>query len=89
VIEAGAVVDRCVVDKQVKVGRGAFLGWGKDYTINTLADLTTGITLVGKNTQLPSGLRVGRNCILVSDLEESDFTSQTIPSGAAVSAMTA
>jgi glucose-1-phosphate adenylyltransferase len=89
VIRAGAVVDKCIVDKQVIVGRGAHLGWGKNYAVNTLGHLTTGITLVGKNSQLPPGLRVGRNCVLVSDLKESDFTSETIPSGATVSAMTA
>jgi glucose-1-phosphate adenylyltransferase len=89
VVREGAVVDRCIIDKQVAVGRGAYLGWGKDYRVNTLGNLTTGITLVGKNSRLPAGLRVGRNCVLVSDLQESDFTSDTIPSGATVSAMTA
>ena len=89
VIQAGAVVDRCIIDKQVTVGRGAHIGWGKDYTVNSLGYLTSGITLVGKNTQLPPHLRVGRNCVLVSDLLESDFASKTIPSGATVSALTA
>ncbi|MGD9099995.1 MAG: glucose-1-phosphate adenylyltransferase [Anaerolineae bacterium] len=89
VVQAGAVVDRCIVDKQVTIGRNVHLGWGKDYAINTLGNLATGITLVGKNTQLPRGLRVGRNCVLISDLRESDFTSVTIPSGATVSALTA
>jgi glucose-1-phosphate adenylyltransferase len=89
IVEAGAVVDRSIVDKQVTVGRGAYLGWGRDYATNTLGNLTTGITLVGKNTQLPPELRVGRNCILVSDLHEQDFSSETIPSGVTVSALTA
>jgi glucose-1-phosphate adenylyltransferase len=89
VIEAGALVDKCIIDKQVTVGRGAYLGWGKDYTVNTLGNLTSGITLVGKNAQLPRGLRVGRNCVLVSDLQESDFSAETIPSGMTVSAKTA
>jgi glucose-1-phosphate adenylyltransferase len=89
VIQEGAVVDRCVIDKQVTVGRGAYLGWGKDYAVNTLGNLTSGITLVGKNARLPAGLRIGRNCVLVSDLTENDFTSATVPSGATVSAMTA
>jgi glucose-1-phosphate adenylyltransferase len=89
VIQEGAVVDRCIVDKQVTVGRGAYLGWGKDYAINTLGNLTTGITLVGKNAQLPPGLRVGRNCVLVSDLKDRDFSGETIPSGATVSALVA
>ncbi len=89
VIKAGAVVDRCIIDKQVVVGRGAHLGWSKDYSINPLGELTTGITLVGKNSQLPDGLRVGRNSVIASDLASDDFTTQTIPSGATVSAMTA
>jgi glucose-1-phosphate adenylyltransferase len=89
VIQEGAVVDRCILDKTVTVGRGAHLGWGKDYAINTLANLTTGITVVGKNVQVPQRLRVGRNCILVSDLKETDFTSETIASGATISALTA
>ena len=89
VIQAGAVVDRCIIDKQVTVGRGAYVGWGKDYTVNTLGQLTSGITLVGKNTQLPPRLRVGRNCVLASDLQESDFASEAIPSGATISALTA
>lgn len=89
IVQAGAIVDRCVIDKWVTVGRGAHLGWGKNYAVNTLGNLATGITLVGKNAQLPPELRVGRNCILTSDLEENDFASETIPSGATVSAMTA
>lgn len=89
VVEAGAVVDRCIADKKVRIGPGAYLGWGRDYAINTLGHLASGITLIGKNSQLPSGLRVGRNCVLVSDLKESDFASETIPSGVTVSALTA
>jgi len=89
IIHAGAVVDRSVIDKRVTIGRDVHLGWGHDYTVNTLGNLATGITLVGKNAELPPGLRVGRNCVLTGDLQESDFTAETIPSGAIVSAMTA
>ncbi len=89
IIHAGAVVDRSVIDKRVAIGRDVHLGWGHDYTVNTLGNLATGITLVGKNAELPPGLRVGRNCVLTGDLQESDFTAETIPSGAIVSAMTA
>ncbi len=85
VVRAGAMVDRCIIDKQVVVGPGTHVGWGSDYTINPLGNLTTGITLVGKNARLPTGLRVGRNCVLVGDLQENDFLSETVPSGATVS----
>ncbi len=89
VIKAGAVVDRCIIDKRVRVGNGAHLGWGKDYSINSLGNLVTGITLVGKNTHLPAGMRVGRNCVLISDMQESDFSSETIASGMTVSTVMA
>ncbi len=89
VIKAGAVVDRCVIDKRVRVGNGAHLGWGKDYSINSLGNLVTGITLVGKNTHLPASMRVGRNCVLIGDMQESDFSSETIASGMTVSTVMA
>lgn len=89
VIEAGAIVDRCIIDKQVIVGSGAHLGWSRDYSINPLGNLTTGITLVGKNTVLPPKIRVGRNCVIASDLRPDDFAASTIPSGATISALTA
>jgi glucose-1-phosphate adenylyltransferase len=88
-VREGAVVDRCIIDKQVVVGQGAYLGWGKDYSVNAVANLTTGITLVGKNSQLPVELRVGRNCVVASDLEMDDFVADNVPSGATVSAKTA
>jgi glucose-1-phosphate adenylyltransferase len=78
-----AIVDRAIVDKNVAVGAGARIGFGTDYTPNRLdpQGLNTGITLVGKNTRLPAGLRVGRNCVIYSDLTEDDFWTDVIASG--------
>ena len=86
VIQEGAVVDRCIVDKQVTVGRGSYLGWGRDYAINYTRQPDYRDHAGRQERQLPPGLRIGRNCVLVSDLKEDDFTSETIPSGATVSA---
>jgi glucose-1-phosphate adenylyltransferase len=82
-IEPGAIVDRAIVDKNVVVGEGAHIGFGTDYTANRLdpQGLNTGITLVGKNTRLPAGLRVGRNCVIYSDLIQDDFVTDFIASG--------
>jgi glucose-1-phosphate adenylyltransferase len=82
-IGAGATVDRSVLDKNVVVGEGCHVGFGMDYTFNRLnpEGLNTGITLVGKNTRLPAGLRVGRNCVIDSDLTEADFLTYFIASG--------
>ncbi len=82
-IEAGAFVDRAILDKNVVVGEGAHIGFGTDYTPNRLnpQGLNTGLTLVGKNTHLPAGLRVGRNCVIYSDLTQDDFLADFIASG--------
>jgi glucose-1-phosphate adenylyltransferase len=82
-IEPGGIVDRTILDKNVGVGEGAHIGFGTDYTPNHLnpQGLNTGITLVGKNTCLPAGLRVGRNCVIYSDLIQDDFLTDLISSG--------
>lgn len=82
-IAPGAVIDRAILDKNVVVGEGAHIGYGMDYTPNYLTpdSLHTGISLVGKNSRLPAGLRVGRNCVIHSDLEEDDFLTDVVASG--------
>jgi glucose-1-phosphate adenylyltransferase len=82
-IAPGAVVDRAILDKNVRVGEGAHVGFGMDYTPNRLKPdtLNTGLTLVGKNTHLPPRLRIGRNCVVYSDLRENDFMTDLIGSG--------
>ncbi len=87
VIEPGAIVDRSIIDKNVLVGAGAHLGYGADYSPNRLADLASGLTLVGKSALLPAGLRVGRNCVIAGDVRAEDFVGTVVPSGTVVGAM--
>jgi len=83
VIEQGAMVDRCIVDKNVIVGRGACVGYGSDYTPNNNPDLhlSTGITVIGKNTIVPPDFRIGRNVIVGSDLNDDAFSGSYLASG--------
>jgi glucose-1-phosphate adenylyltransferase len=84
VIEPGAVVDRCIVDKNVVVGAEAHLGYGMDYSPNRLGDLSSGLTLVGKNAIIPPNARIGRNCIIAGDVTPEDFPDLHLPSGTTV-----
>ncbi len=74
-IAPGAVVDRCIVDKDVRVGAGVLLGDGDDNTPNQSKpqEINTGITLVGKGSVIPDGLVVGRNVVIHAYTPETAF----------------
>jgi glucose-1-phosphate adenylyltransferase len=80
VIEAGAVVDKCIVDKNVVIGRFAQVGYGADYTQIKEIGLNTGITVIGKSTIIPPDIKIGRNVVVGSDLNDDRFQGD-IPSG--------
>jgi glucose-1-phosphate adenylyltransferase len=84
-IEEGAIVDRVILDKDVRVGKGARVGDG-EVIPNRLhpQTLSAGVTVVGKAASIPAGLRIGRNCIVCPDMRDSDFPRTEIPSGDAV-----
>ncbi|MDI9546510.1 MAG: sugar phosphate nucleotidyltransferase [Chloroflexota bacterium] len=65
-IEAGAVVDRCIIDKGVTVRAGAKVGDGEDNTPNTdmPEQINTGLTLVGKGCVIPENMVIGRNVVI-------------------------
>jgi glucose-1-phosphate adenylyltransferase len=74
-IEAGAVVDRCIIDKQVVIGAGAHIGEGDDNTPNVALPevLNTGLTLIGERSVVPEGLVLGRNVVVHPNSEAKAF----------------
>lgn len=86
VIRSGATVDCAILDKRVVVEPGAVIGYGDDRTPNIAepGNLTTGITIVGKESQIPANVRIGRNVRMESRVRADDFWTQEIPSGACV-----
>jgi len=87
-IGPGAVVDRCILDKNVVVGGGTMLGWGDDNTPNEAAPqaFNTGITIVGKGAHVPPGQKIGRNVVIGAGVDEEAFAdyANVIPSGKTV-----
>ncbi len=88
VIESGASVDRCILDKQIRVGRDATVGDGDDSTPNQKEpqNLQSGITIVGKEAQIPAGTRIGRNCRIDPNARDRHFPGKDIKSGQSVPA---
>lgn len=89
-ISPGAVVDRCIIDKEVLVGPEARLGVGDDLTPNWLepSRLNTGITLVGRNARVPAKVVVGRNVLIAPNATDQHFTALEIASGDSVDQLT-
>jgi glucose-1-phosphate adenylyltransferase len=87
VVEAGAEVKKVITDKRVHIGEKARIGGGSSVIPNERFPhlLSSGLTVIGRNTHLPSGIGVGANCILYPYLEADAFDSKDIPSGATLS----
>ena len=66
VIGPGAVVDRCIVDKQVSIEEGSQVGHGDNNKPNAALPerLNTGITVIGKGSYIPAGISIGRNVVI-------------------------
>lgn len=87
VVEAGAIVKKTITDKRVRIGEKARIGGASFPPGNrTFPDLlSSGLTVIGRNTHLPALMRVGSNCILYPYLDEASFQASEIPSGETVS----
>ncbi len=83
VIEAGAEVDRVILDKRVRVAAGAKLGWGDDNTPNRDQPnrLNTGLTIAGKGAVIPAGITIGRNVVIFPRVTEKAFAGTAVASG--------
>lgn len=84
VIEEGATVDLAIMDKRVKVGKGAVIGSGdnKDIPNRKYPDhLYTGISLVGKEAEILAGTVIGRNCIIEPWSKQDDFSVNILQDG--------
>jgi glucose-1-phosphate adenylyltransferase len=75
IVGPGSVVDRAILDKHVVVGADVRLGDGDNTRPNRTQprNLQSGITVVGKGARIPSGMRIGRNCLIAADVIERDF----------------
>jgi glucose-1-phosphate adenylyltransferase len=84
VIEEGAQVDLAILDKRVRVGRNAVVGRGDKSKANEQypKHLYTGITLLGKESVVPEGMVIGRNCIVNPGRGPADYSSSRLDSGA-------
>ena len=71
VVETGARVERSVIDKIVRVGRNARVGQVPRSAVAPSDG--AGITTVGKNAQIPAGIRIPRGTVVAADATPEYF----------------
>jgi glucose-1-phosphate adenylyltransferase len=83
VLGRGAVIDKVIIDKDVRVGDGAVIGEGQPGVPNAACPehLSSGLTVVGKGARIPEGIRIGRNARIGAFVLESDFTADVSSGG--------
>ena len=87
IIGRDAVIDLAILDKLVKVNRGARVGEGDGRDVANMlypAHLSSGISLVGKEAILPAELVVGRNCIIRPWTGKEKFRNRRLADGETV-----
>ena len=85
-VGANAVVDRAILDEQVRIGAGAQVGMGTDVRPNMTEPehFAEGLTVLGYGVELPEGYVVGRHCRIDPEISAADLPETTIPSGTTV-----
>jgi glucose-1-phosphate adenylyltransferase len=86
IVGEGATLDRVISDKRVVFGASAHVGKNGDHAPNRLSPhrLNTGITVIGKRTEIPAGISIGRNVEIYPNLLSSVFPKEGVPSGETV-----
>jgi glucose-1-phosphate adenylyltransferase len=83
VIKPGASVRYSVIDKRAGVGQDALVGYGNPTCPNSLLPeiMSSGVTVIGTQTKIPDGIRIGRNCLVGNDLSPEAIPNRDIVCG--------
>ena len=85
-IQAGAIIDNCIIDKHTIIEEGAMVGFGDDYTPNEERPdlLENGITVLGKKITVPKNMVIGRNCRIFNTADLTKIKDNIIYSGSTI-----
>ncbi|MGB9720830.1 MAG: glucose-1-phosphate adenylyltransferase family protein [bacterium] len=82
IIKEKALLHKVIIDKNVKIGANTIIGSGRSKSNITLGiNLSTGITVIGKNAIIPDKIVIGKNCIISSNLNLRKTSVTRVNSG--------
>lgn len=88
-VESGAIVERAIIDKEVIVRKNAYVGYGDDWAPNSERPdiVNSGVTIVGKRAEIAPYVRIGRNCVIGSNVKvQATGDDGYLPSGTTIRA---
>ncbi|MDD4859712.1 MAG: sugar phosphate nucleotidyltransferase [Dehalococcoidales bacterium] len=70
-----SVVDRCIIDEDVNIGKLCYIGFGNSPRLKE-----NDITVLGRDVTVPSNTAIGRNCKISPGVRPADFTTSMVTS---------
>ena len=84
-VEAGAYLDRVIVDKKVRIGKQtSIIGRAELPNREFPGQLKEGLTLIGKGASIPPKIKIQGNTIIYPSVEEGDFPGLVMDEGETV-----
>jgi glucose-1-phosphate adenylyltransferase len=84
-VEAGAYLDRVIIDKKVRIGKQArIVGQAVLPSREFPGHLKEGLTLIGKGASIPAKSMIYGNSVIYPAVEEGDFKSLVVAEGETV-----
>ncbi len=82
-IKSGANIRNAVIDEGCVIGNGAAIGFGDPSVPNSLQPdfLDFGMTLIGRNTKVPAGTRIGTNCLISGGMKSGRIRAGEVADG--------
>lgn len=85
VIGKNAVIDRCIIDEGTVIGCDVVMGEGENTPNEDKPKIyNTGITVVGANSAIPDGVKIGKNCVIFGKTDISDYKDSLLESGKSI-----
>jgi glucose-1-phosphate adenylyltransferase len=76
IVGEGSILDNVISDTDVKIGQYSYIGYADDKDLDDHA-----LTVLGRNCEIPSDVRIGRNCTISPNIKPQNFKTKSILSG--------
>lgn len=74
---AGTQMNKVISDKDIVVGKECRIGYGENIPNRKYPNLlSSGLTVIGKTSEIPAKTEIGANCLVFPDVSENCFSSR-------------